>query len=388
MTKMFTMAPDQVREMQQYEKEVTVMVWRNHGGVTGADHAGHAAVFIRMRREVDMYKTVKFWIRANESSIATLENQFTFRYFSFWPGGEGVDGLQSMVTKQDGRFTRSYFDDMVNELGDSAQQGLGSGTMTPYHNQRCLMVSPDKKAVYGVRASDLVHLPVQQPGFPPSLGLNTYLMCQAANAFRNSDHFAYLMASKTSNCAGVAVRILNAGGAGAFCAIPEVTFKTKHAYYMTPNDVTEFATAVDTAIFRLNNMLTAFWQHVGVRAHTILTKAKFQGDNPLEIYTKDIWKKRSSVAFKTRGKVLQDIDTQIGNYHKYKWDNSFEEKLKALCILISKVYKHTQISKSGKRDDAFTMLMYQIVMVVKLQVMENKTTTRWPLPLHYGRTDK
>jgi len=208
-----------------------------------------------------------------------------------------------------------------------------------------------------------------------------------ANRFYNSDHFCYILASKSRNCSGVAARFLKAGGAEAYYSIPEIAHVPNNPLYMSPNDVEAMATATSNGLFRLNLILDAFWKLVQLRAHTLMQNAKFQGDNTMEIYRYDTWILRSAVKYKTRGLVLRAIDRQIRSYHKYTWDEGYQSKLMALCSLISYVYKHIQISSSGKRDDAIHMLVYQIVNVVLVNVMQYKTTETWPYPFYLVSKD-
>jgi len=365
---------------QIHDRELTVVAWNNLKGLMAAKHPGHAALLMRKRREQDMwkifrgvdYKTFQYWI----------ERRDLYRYFSFFPFSS--ERSQAYSGKQHGRqalFSYSYLYDMQFEISKSALDKLRDKTATLRQGQYYLGQDMKGKNYFGTRAEMVVPLPLQADNGTVHIGFNAHEICMAANAFKTSDHFAYLFVSTDMNCSGVASRLMHAGGGTAFSAI--VGYVPKHHFYVTPNDVVEYAIQAENGLYKLNVMLQALWQVVGQKAIQVLSKEKYAKDNPIEIYTIKEWKKRSAVSFKTRGLVLREVDKYIERYHKHRWDKDFPEKMAALCMLILNVYKHFQLSSSGKRDDAFIMLAHQIVRQVRMELV-GSVFSPWPKATHYG----
>lgn len=234
---------------------------------------------------------------------------------------------------------------------------------------------------FGTKADMILPLPLQANNGTVHIGMNAHEICKAANAFRHSDHFSYIFVSRTNNCSGVAARLMHVGGATAFSSI--VGYVPKHPFYVTPNDVIDYAYQAENGIYKLNIALQALWQRVGRDIVRVSASQRFARDSTMDIYSLTDWKARSAVPLARRGPFMSAIDRRISEYHRYTWEDSFAEKVMPLCHLINDTGKYLLLKRSGRRTDAFLMLAKQITSVVRMNLVAPSDFT-WPRPDHYG----
>lgn len=194
-------------------------------------------------------------------------------------------------------------------------------------------------------------------------GLNLNLMAHWWKNFLENPNKFYRFASTDSNCAGVMMGALMAGGMGAYIPVK------KALMYYAPKEVRNYAENLQARLFTLNRKTRAF----AIEYKNIIA----------EIKDKDIWtcqafqnNSQSKSKYSFRMEQVKEIDACLQSYHKLgDWNPaSFTEKLGLLVKIMDNVLDHLEKKPNSDRRKGVLHLGCQ---VVHLLTANNGSMTQW-----------
>lgn len=354
----------QLRLPQAFAFQCDMLVWRNASGVLGPMmHPGHAALVLR-RTVAEGPWHGKAGLNFGLGTPDPELDPASYRYVSFWPYGD-KDGLFDATSAV---FHKNHLEDMGNELGENARRMLDNDQTQPREGQIVIGQDRNLQDIWGQRHQAMVPVLGLTGARADKLGLSLNRIVSWATRFRGSEEFNYIFASKTKNCAGVAIRAMQAGGADAFAQLGGNP--AKPSFYMLPNDAQRWANAVSLGVAECNRMLEV------LRNRTRFLAVAPPGD----LMSLKDWKARSDVAWTLRGRLTAAIDKALGEYHGKEWGRDFERKLKLLVTIIRNVHDH--LREDTKRDAAYLTLANQVMAVVG--ALARSGDTPWTPESFYG----
>jgi hypothetical protein len=330
---------------QRLSFQCDMVIWRTAPGLGVLAHPGHAALILRRERFVGPWSLVGSQTSHFPGDAEPAMEPARYRYVSFWPYGE----KKGLLDEVGGKFRRDHLHDLFQEISPSAEEALGEGRFQPRDGQIVVGVNKTADDIWGQKWQAIVSLQGLNGARAYELGLDLNRIVAWAARFKNSDEFNYVYASKTKNCAGVAVRAMCAGGADAFG--PLGGNHSKGTLYMLPNDAQRWAEAVALGIGVCNNMLA-----------TLKNRTAFLLNSPVELMSVGEWKTSSKVAWTIRGRMTSTIDAALKQYHEKRWSTDFPGKLVALVTIIKNVHDH--LREDTRRDVAYLTIAKQILGVV------------------------
>lgn len=353
----------QLRLPQAQPYQCDMLIWRTGPGMLGAlAHPGHAALVIRRTVEEGPWHGkagLNFCLGPAEPEIDPVSH----RYVSFWPYGD-KDGLFDATSAT---FHKNHLEDMGNELGPTARRLLDADQTQPRDGQIVIGQDRNLQDIWGQRHQATVAVPGLTGARADRLGLSLNRMVHWSARFRESEEFNYIFASTEKNCAGVAVRAMQAGGAGAFT--PLGGNPASPSFYMRPNDAQRWADAVRLGVEECNRMLAV-----------LRNRTSFMAASPTELMSVRDWKSKSGVTWTVRGRLTAAIDKALKEYHEKDWGRDFESKLKRLVTIIKNIHDH--LREDTKRDAAYFLLANQVMAVVR--ALARSGDAPWHAGSYYG----
>lgn len=329
---------------------IKVVVWKSKPGVGAYNHPGHVA--ISLSKGID-----------------------TANYISWWPG-------TTMATGERRGNASSFASDAVSEIGARAQAKLDSGA-TPRPGQtkgsnidwqglRLANGDGDWMQLPG-GSVDIRALEDGNKAVEGGLGLSEKNMkvWWAIVRAKCTNDVKYKFVSKDKNCAGMALAALIVGGSANFVDPP------KSWFYLTPNDVYEYALKVERNITRMNQAAVA------VNAEILANHQKFQpvdrnqfGTDTLnsrggpvhDIWKTDVWTRESAVKVGRRKEQVQQIDNFVRRYWAggEEWTiSNHQEKVICLRWILNYIQSHLVEKTNSDRREAVLKLGSQVLMVMR-----------------------
>lgn len=370
-----------VLKMICYEDELVVKVWL-HG-------CGHASGLIRT---LDTG-----YLRENSANINTLST-----YISWWPGRVDYNKHSTPVRNFQKRTAgpkKSYFQDKFAETGPRTQALFQADEQNfiPHGNQAITMNqdeagNPILEIVVSTKPANIVNIPGigtkayyahQKHGFfrekdvgPRDLeieskitrreklaqgqvaiwGVNLVEMAYWWQNFLANPKNGYQYASTDSNCAGVMMGALIAGGASAFVTI-------KSAYlYRTPKEVRDVILALEIKLDTLNIQSLAFkdnYERGG--AISIISQMKALTS---DLYTVAQFKTASSSPkFGFRREQVRKMDDNLSTYRDCgEWTrDNYIKKLTSLVNIMENVISHLRDKPNSDRRSGVEKLGAQVI---------------------------
>lgn len=358
---------EQLRLPQAFAYQCDMLIWRNRPGLGALNHPGHASLVVRRTVNEGPWHGragLNFGLGAAEPEIAPESH----RYVSFWPHGE----MESAFDRTSARFNRNHLEDMYNELGGTGRRMLAGDRTQPREGQIVIGQDRDLQDVWGQRHEATVSVIGLSSAREDRLGLALNRIVSWAARFRTSEEFSYVFASKTQNCAGVAVRAMQAGGADAFT--PLGGNPAKPSFYIVPNDAQRWANAVRLGVEECNRMLAV------LRNRTRTIRISRASSKARDLMPVQEWKAKSDVPRMARGRLTTAIDKALAEYHEKDWGSHFEHQLKRLVTIIRNLHDH--LREESRRDAAYLLLASQVVDVVA--VLSRTADRHWTTDNYYG----
>jgi hypothetical protein len=168
------------------------------------------------------------------------------------------------------------------------------------------------------------------------------------------------------NCAGVAALALKAAYAESFAKPPH------HCLYMEPNHVLKWAKKLEKRLNELNEGAKQVQYNAQYTDFMDLSKLTFTQLTNLEVWTVDVWKKKSGSEagvskLATRSKPIKEIDRLLKEYWTMSWTTSedFMKKVNCLAEIMDQVHQYLAYRQGHKRQDAVLELAQQILQLLK-----------------------
>ena len=315
---------------RDFDREAVVYVWR----YKGPNHPGHASVKLSGLPEVDGYRK---------------------SYISWWPA-RGVDGKGDFFTSQKSGRNWNYHRDMYNEMKPGTRRNLDKGTFQPRHGQRMVLQYETGSEEWGQEADEKIRI----PGMGAAgvlFGLDLARIHRWWEIFRSCPHPEYKYSSRNSNCAGVAILALRAGGADRWAPAPKV------AIYVDPNQVARWAHQIRETLDRHNE---AAWEV----NQALINDGRQIDESVREVMSYEEWLTKSSrdeTRQRFRSERLRLIDQLLLEYHTESWSTTPDVKLLLLGQIMDAINRFLRHKPTSKRGDAVLNLGEQVLSVARKQ---------------------
>ncbi|MDB6090090.1 MAG: multidrug transporter permease [Gammaproteobacteria bacterium] len=350
-----------------FSEQALVRVWRNLKTRANlpTGHFGHAAVTI------------------TGNSVKGSPKYPHLQHISFWPG-ESV-GLLNAVNVVRGSVSPHGSEDKENEMNSltalrlevgycransipyppiwdlNLEQANKTPLTDPRPGQKRRADSPNVPArtygdlmpIYSQSAEAKIYLPgLMARG--RHWGLHLSNMAMWWNNFVASRP-PYRALSAEDNCAGVALKGLQAGGSEALVKLPGIKV------YTEPLQVEAYARELEKR-FKELELLTGILEADNTPARTPVAANEISDG----LWRFDLWKKASALGvLHQRSDTIREIDANLEAYQRLTWKYAFNERYAIFVKLFLAVVKHREEKSDSKRSAAVAQLGSHILKLLK-----------------------
>lgn len=165
-----------------------------------------------------------------------------------------------------------------------------------------------------------------------------------------------------NNCAGVALRGLQAGGSDAIIKCPKIRV------YGEPVQVEHYAGELSIQFDRLESWAQALDSDVQQAITSGQVRILDVPSHNLKdgLWTVDAWTDASALGvLYRRSDTLRQIDESLTRFHQVTWKDAFVERYETFVQLFLNIVKHRQDKAESKRSDAVVRLAGQMLTILK-----------------------